>query len=479
MSDNLKLLDNKSDRQKNKKIPFARYIQDSPIILLLASIVYGIMIYLYYNFRFNPLWGGTKNPISSICTPEDMSGCSVERAIELEEKLQDPSKQPSWWDKNKIHILDIFFSLGASSSFILLLLSWFRLFSYNYDSSSKDLKTKTSTGDFTDDPTFKERIDAQFNYLKIFGPIGLFLLWILLIFGLIAGLVYFITSTPAPLNLLINVITFATIILLITYLWKVADKPSFKDYFKYNTLLGFIYLSIKFIPCKIIDFIDWLKNQYKITSKTDFIILLITLTLAITRIIIPILWNWLRNKIWSQNILLNGSVALQNSKKIGIFQGIDPSKVKHDNCFNYNYSISFKIWINPQGEWTNFKYNSQANILNFGDVLLVTWNKEKMQFIAYTTSETNINTKLVVYSIPISSYPLQRWNDFVINYNGGTLDIFMNGSLESSTPNITPIMGYHSVTVGENDGIYGGIKEVIYYNKMLNINDIRNLSIIS
>ena len=206
---------------------------------------------------------------------------------------------------------------------------------------------------------------------------------------------------------------------------------------------------------------------------------MISITLILTRIFLPILWNYLRNKIWGQNILLKGSVPLQYGKKIGIFQGIDPKKVEHENCFNYNYSISFKIWINPQGDWTNYSYNNKANILNFGDVLFVKWDDQKMQFIATTTRKSNNITKLTVYSIPIESYPLQRWNDFVINYNGGTLDIFMNGSLESSTPNITPIMGYHSVTVGENNGIYGGIKDVIYYNKMLNINDIRNLSIIS
>ena len=468
MSEYFNISNRISAKDRNKKIPFGRMLEDSPIVLLIASVVYGIMIYLYYNFRLNPLWGADKGGISNICTPEDMSGCTPERAIELERELDGMGKKPTWWDKNKLHILDIFFSLGAASSFLLLLISWVKLLS----SGSENLLNKSESSS-------SKQINKFFNFSKFFKPMFAFILWMLIIVGLISGLVYFITSTPAPLTFVVNIITIATIIFLVTFIWNLIDKPKFTDYLKYNSLLGFLYLTIRFIPCKIIDFIDWLKNEWKITSKTDLILLVVSLTLIITRIFVPILWNYLRNKIWGQNVLLKGAVPLQYGKKIGIFQGIDPSKVDHDNCFNYNYSISFKIWINPQGNWTNNSYNNNANILNFGDVLFVKWNNQKMEFIATTTRKSNNLTKLNVYTIPIESYPLQRWNDFVINYNGGTLDIFMNGSLESSTPNITPIMGYHSVTVGENDGIYGGIKEVIYYNKMLNINDIRNLSIIS
>ena len=111
MSENLKLFNRTNQKNKNKKILFGRNLQDSPIVLLISSILYGLLIYLYYNFRLNPLWSADKSGISNICTPEDMSGCTAERAIELERELDGMSKKPTWWEKNKLHILDMVFSL--------------------------------------------------------------------------------------------------------------------------------------------------------------------------------------------------------------------------------------------------------------------------------------------------------------------------------------------------------------------------------
>lgn len=435
----------------NNKVKFADYVKDSPIIMLFISILYGLSIYLYFNFRLNPEWGGGIG--DDECSKNNMKGCSVERAMELEKENEISGYSPSWWDVNKIHLMDFLFCLGAASSFILLVINWINVL-------GKD----------------------PFQNTKVFKSIFLLLMYLLVIIGLVAGLVYFFSSTPAPLTILTNIITIATIIFLIIFLANTFSTwfmDVAKSKLQYNTLLGFLYLTITYLPCKLYDAITWLKNQWKITTKTDFIILGISLVLIATRIGIPILWDYLRSKIWGQNILLKGSVPLQYNKNIGVFQGLDPYKVKERDIFNYNYSISFKIWINPQGEWTSEKYNDNANLLDFGDVLLVKYNNDEIKFIASTTKKNNIKKHITVYKVNINSIPLQKWNDFVINYNGGTLDIFINGTLESSTPQITPIMGYHAVTVGDNNGIYGGIKDVVYYKKLLNINDIRNLSIIT
>jgi len=46
----------------------------------------------------------------------------------------------------------------------------------------------------------------------------------------------------------------------------------------------------------------------------------------------------------------------------------------------------------------------------------------------------------------------------------------------SSTPNIVPIMGLNTVTAGAINGIYGGIKNVIYFDHTLSQNQINILS---
>ena len=58
---------------------------------------------------------------------------------------------------------------------------------------------------------------------------------------------------------------------------------------------------------------------------------------------------------------------------------------------------------------------------------------------------------------------LQKWNKFLINYDGGTLDIFLNDKLISSSGSIAPYMTLDVVSVGENNGINGGIRDVVYF----------------
>ena len=46
----------------------------------------------------------------------------------------------------------------------------------------------------------------------------------------------------------------------------------------------------------------------------------------------------------------------------------------------------------------------------------------------------------------------------VINYDGGYMDVFLNGVLVASKPNIAPYIQYDDVVVGENKGLEGGIR---------------------
>ena len=69
----------------------------------------------------------------------------------------------------------------------------------------------------------------------------------------------------------------------------------------------------------------------------------------------------------------------------------------------------------------------------------------------------------------------QKWNNMVINYQSNTMDIFINNVLVSTTHNEMPYMSYDNIMSGSNNGIEGGICNVLYFKRNLSINTINLL----
>jgi hypothetical protein len=66
------------------------------------------------------------------------------------------------------------------------------------------------------------------------------------------------------------------------------------------------------------------------------------------------------------------------------------------------------------------------------------------------------------------NFLLQKWNNIILNYNGGTLDVFLNGELVKSSIEVVPIYDFtDTLTIGEKDGLHGGICNIVYFNKPL------------
>ena len=80
-----------------------------------------------------------------------------------------------------------------------------------------------------------------------------------------------------------------------------------------------------------------------------------------------------------------------------------------------------------------------------------------------------VNEKLIYQSDNILT---QRWNNIIINYNGSTLDIFINNELVASQSNIVPYMYYDNVVTGSTSNFSGKICNVIYFNETLSKNTI-------
>jgi hypothetical protein len=176
----------------------------------------------------------------------------------------------------------------------------------------------------------------------------------------------------------------------------------------------------------------------------------------------------------------------------------------------YNYNYAFSLWFNIDasapssafksilnyGEKPHVKYQGTTNTIMItvhedddADSASANYNKrteliKEMKNDGYSEAqiaqklkemgiEVDASNNLIVYKN--TNVLLQRWNNLVINYTGGTLDIFLNGELVRSSVNVAPFMTYDNLVIGDNNGFSGGMSSLIHYKHPLNIFEVHNI----
>jgi len=276
---------------------------------------------------------------------------------------------------------------------------------------------------------------------------------IIAIFWLFKNITTLTTLLTSTMNLFLIIGGIGILYLLLKPLIS-AGKENPKSVF---SLLGNL---VMYIPCLLISFIDFIREQYSITTKAVWILLAIEIILIILRVIVPKLVHSVATHDGTQ--LLNEPIYLNNEHTLGNFENLHAGSTD-DSKFNYHYSLSSWIYINPQPPNTSSAYTKFTSLLNYGEKPQIQFNGLKNELRIMTT--TGKNDLVEIYKTKDIAY--QKWNNFVINYDGGNMDVFLNGKLVASRPNIAPYMTYENITSGSNDGIEGGICNVMYYDHIL------------
>lgn len=84
--------------------------------------------------------------------------------------------------------------------------------------------------------------------------------------------------------------------------------------------------------------------------------------------------------------------------------------------------------------------------------------------------ETQSKTEKIIYET--DKFHMQRWNNIIVNYDGSTLDIFINNQLVSSTPGVIPYNHNTVMTSGTTNGLHGGVCNVNYYKDSMSRSQI-------
>ena len=282
---------------------------------------------------------------------------------------------------------------------------------------------------------------------------------------------------------------FVTLFATLYYIWKFSlNIQSFQTLYIYLIdfliicgFIGILYLVIQntetpkgldgisgyvmLIPFLLVTLSSYIRKEFTTVTESVWILLFIEILLILFRLLLPNIIHYLTSH--DKSSLLGSPIYLNNERVLGKNESIDLIEKKK---FLYNYSVSFWFYINPQPPNTRSSYNKYANILNYG-------NKPRIQFhskdnklrVQCVKKDETITT---IYETTELQY--QKWNNIVINYDAGSMDVFINGDLVGSKDNIAPFMTHEKIYSGEKRGIEGGICNVNYYEHIQSQSVISN-----
>ncbi len=280
-------------------------------------------------------------------------------------------------------------------------------------------------------------------------------------------------------------------------------------------LLKLLWSCIIYIPCLFLDLLQGSQSAVGDTTRPIWIIVAIELLLIAILYGGPYLLNYIGA---SASPIVAAPVSLKDiydtnlttqSKEIFIYHntGVDRSpEDKAANCpaeekKRYEYSISGWFILNNNVTTKN----TDLDIFNFGNVPRMTYNpsKNELRILCDTvdtsgtqlksyevynsrknykafigggsdTEDTKTKLKMLIDDEDLDAdIPLQRWNYFVINYNGKTMDFFLNNKLVNRSDFLMPDIQLSPITVGAEKGLNGSICNFAFHKYPLTKEQIR------
>ena len=321
--------------------------------------------------------------------------------------------------------------------------------------------------------------------LSIYKKTFLALIGIIFSGILISYLVYNIQSLTGKTGIPSFILSILLVLCVLTIIYKIiyVQIPSNEINKNKNSFFSLLFNIVFYIPCIFAGFFDFIIKsfiyEYKNSSSTTYLLLLLVIILAaLYFFIIPFLQVKFNNQGGKQ--LLNTQTNLNILNTLSDYESLNGNSNP-----KYQYAISFWVFIDSAAPNTNSSYNKFTSIFNYGgkpnvlykantNTLMITMNQEQL------SDKTNNNlieydeyNNRIIYVN--NNFLLQKWNNIVINYNGGTLDVFINGELVKSSNEVIPYMKIDTLTTGTDNGINGGICNVIYFKTPISLVNIHHI----
>jgi hypothetical protein len=311
--------------------------------------------------------------------------------------------------------------------------------------------------------------------LAIFGLIisGLFIYWI----------TYNIESLSGKSGITHFLLNIILVVIVLGLIYKTINVRLPVGNAKKNALFTLIINILFYIPCLVSGTFDSIGKsfvgEYNATETGSVIMLIVAILLLVIYFKGPSLINSVSTQGGKQ--LVNQPVYTDTKHNLGNYIELNGGS----DTFDYQYAISCWVYLDAVPPNTNENYNKYTSLLNFGNKPNILYNgKDNCLMITIQQKDLKDVTKnklidfddegnRIIYTN--KNFLLQKWNNIIINYNGGTMDIFLNGELVKSSPEVVPYYTIDSLNIGENDGIKGGMCNVVYFKEALRAGNIYTL----
>ena len=320
---------------------------------------------------------------------------------------------------------------------------------------------------------------------QVVDKLNLFKRSLLVLFGIIISsliifwIVYTLQNYSGQTGMINFILNLLIVIIVLSLIYKTINVKLPAGNSNKNAFFELIMNTLFYIPCLFSGLIETITQL--VTGKPDksFFTSLIILFLAIMLLIVyfkmPSVFNIINLQGGDQ--LVNKPVYTNTQYSLGTYQDLNGS-----DSFDYQYAISFWCFLDAVPPNTNPAYTKYTSLLNFGGKPNVLYKGETNTLIV-TMQQKNLKevtkNKLIDFDedgnrilYKHENMLLQKWNNIIINYSGGILDIFLNGELVKSNIEVIPYYTLDNLTIGEEGGINGGICNVIYFKRALTSSNI-------
>lgn len=258
---------------------------------------------------------------------------------------------------------------------------------------------------------------------------------------------------------------------------------------------GFFVYLLFYIPCLLINLIEYIKAELKVTTNTVFILFILEIVFILAYLYLPKLLNLYLSKggitLLEGNRFLDKEYSLATGSKLQVLDNkpeVIAGVEKTSKSSDQNFSISMWVYVNVQPPSDN-AYVKETNIFHYGNERSNITTKKPQIVYHYDSANNKLNKFKIYFTNEISttnsknyyefSMHEQKWNNIVINYTSNVVDLFINGNLETSfsySPNykLPQYQVDDTIKIGSNDGLYGSICNIRYYHHPLSKSEIVN-----